>query len=271
MTAVIFLCVQIFYKFTETHLECAPLHLVEVDKQAFSSLKQETHRNSLTHYNAIAERNLFNVSDEIEQKTAQVDIEALEQTELKLKLLGTVTGSKDKAYAVIEQQKEKQQDLYRIGDSIQNATVKMILREKVILSVNGKDEILEMEQEDTGKQSEKDYKKPSKVHSKNIRLTHSQIKDSMKNINSLMKEVRIRPHFSGGKPDGLSLTGIKPNSIFKKMGLRNGDIIMGVDGENIESVDDAITFYNSLKSSSDVELQIKRRGKQQTINYSIEE
>ena len=58
---------------------------------------------------------------------------------------GTVTRLDGKAYAVIEDTKTREQNLYRTGDAIQNATVKMILREKVVLTVGEGDEILTME------------------------------------------------------------------------------------------------------------------------------
>jgi len=58
-----------------------------------------------------------------------------------------------------------------------------------------------------------------------------------------MKQVRIRPHFKNGQSDGLTLSGIRSDSIFGEMGFRNGDIIVGVDGKDIESVDDALSLY----------------------------
>ena len=79
------------------------------------------------------------------EELAVLYVEGLQQTNLKLKLWGTVTGNKEEAYAVIEESGKRQQNLYRVGDSIQNATVKLILREKIVLSVNGKDEILDIE------------------------------------------------------------------------------------------------------------------------------
>ena len=99
----------------------------------------------LYFYNSIARRNLFRVIDGEAQSSEAVNIESLEQTSLNLKLWGTVTGDEDEAYAVIEDTKERSQNLYRKGDAIQNASIKMILREKIVLNVNGKDEVLEME------------------------------------------------------------------------------------------------------------------------------
>ena len=222
------------------------------------------------YYRAIVERNLFNSKKGTGQDTETLDIETLEPTDLKLKLLGTVSGNNKKAYAVIEDTAKKHQDLYRIGDSIQNATLKMILREKVILRVNGKDEILNIEEASSSRKTRIVSKKAGMATSQNITIKRSRIESAVKDVNSLMKQVRIRPHFRNGKPDGLRLTGIRPNSIFYNMGLKSGDIITGVNNDNIESVDDVLKFYQSLQSSSNVQLQIKRRGRPKTINYNIE-
>ena len=153
----------------------------------------------------------------------------------------------------------------------------MILREKVILNVNGKDEVLGIEKVSKSRKTSGYSKKleaftktPQKATSKNITLKRSQIDTAVKDINSLMKQIRIRPHFTNGEPDGLRLTGIRPNSIFYKMGLKSGDIITAVDGKDIESVDDALEFYKSLQSSSKVQLKLKRRNRLQTLDYNIE-
>ena len=222
----------------------------------------------ISWYNAIIERNLFNTKKKTD-KVESIDVETLKQTDLKLKLWGTVTGDRNKAYAVIEKQKERKQNLYKVGDTIQTATLKIILREKVVLNVNGKDEILELEKAAGNYKATTSSRKSKRAVSQNITIKRSLVDKAMKNVNALMKQVRIRPHFSNGKPDGLNLSNIKSGSIFSKMGLKSGDIITGVDGKNIKSVDDALKFFESLKSSSNVRLQLKRKGRQSTIDYNI--
>lgn len=232
------------------------------------SLSEDVIVHPISYYDTIIKRNLFNTKKKTD-KIEPVNIEALKQTDLKLKLWGTVTGDSGKTYAVIEEQKGKKQNLYKVGDTIQNATVKIILREKVVLNVNGKDEILELEKVAGDYRSIISPKKSKRAFSQNITIKRSRIDRAVKNVNDLMKQLRIRPHFSNGKPNGLNLSGIRPGSIFSEMGLKSGDIITGVNGKNIESVDDALKFYESLKSSSDVQLQLKRKGRQETINYNI--
>ncbi len=222
----------------------------------------------------ITERNFLNTSKDAVSQKKSIDTGKLQETDLKLKLWGTVTGDEKNAYAVIEDTKDRRQNLYKEGDSIQHATVKLIQREVVILTINGKDEKLSIEEGGSVKgRSRQRGRSPlprSSTGGQNINVKRSQIDESLQDINKLMKEVKIRPHFKDGKPDGLILSSIKPRSLFRKMGLRNGDIITGIDGKKIESVDDALGFYESLRSSSNISLQIKRRGRDKTIDYAIE-
>lgn len=267
ITGTIFFMVKVFYKIATANIDysysskATARHLVP---------KKSTTQHGLSYYQEIIERNLFKTKTETGKGPDKLDIETLKPTDLKLNLLGTITGDKKEAYAVIEDTAVKKQDLYRIGDTIQNATVKMILREKVVLNVNGKDEILGIQKVGGSQKIRKPSTELGRTSSQNITVKRSRIDTAIKDVNTLMKQIRIRPHFKNGKPDGFRLTGIRPNSIFYNMGLKSGDIIMGVDGKDIESVDDALKFYQNMQSSSKVQLQIKRRGRLKTIDYHIE-
>lgn len=272
--------VNAFYKVATAPFDYA--HPSSVATKQVVSPKDVT-RHPLSYYKAVIERNLFNTKIKTGQQP-KLNIETLKPTDLKLKLFGTVTGDKNKAYAVIEETEKRRQNLYRIGDTIQNASIKMILREKVVLRVNGKDEILGIEEVSSGSrdsgrpssianrrsQKRRPFKRSSTANSQNITLDRSKIESAVKNINDLMKNVRIQPHFTGGKPDGFRLTGVRPNSFFSNMGLKSGDVITGVDGKKIESVDDAFMLYQGLQSSSNIQLQLKRKGQQKNINYKID-
>jgi general secretion pathway protein C len=239
----------------------------------------------LSDYKAVISRNIFNSGNEPVAETAKteaMDIDKLKETDLKLKLWGTVTGQNKRTYAVIEDTKAREQNLYRTGDSIQKAIVKLILREKVVLSVDGRDEILAMEEvrSSKGGRSSKrspgssgasgSRKLPVSSYPRKIRLKGAQIEKAMGNLGQLMEQANLRPHIVDGQPAGISITGIKPNAIFRKMRLRNGDVITGLNGDSIESVEDAVKVVEQLSSGSNIQLQIKRRGREQTLDYSIE-
>jgi len=287
---------DIFYKMLILRMEYDEIPEAQVQVQTESPA--ETALHPLSYYKVIEDRNLFRTKEE-EKKDAAVaepapSVENLKETALKLKLWGTVTGDADRAYAVIEDPRQKKQNLYHINDSVEGAVVKQILREKIILAVNGKDEILSMENSggkavskgpgpDQGGASPAPMPFPfpgignagaipgeSSGQSQRIALERKEIEEAVNDVNNLMKQAKIRPHFKDGQPDGLTLSRIQRDSIFTKLGLRSGDVITGVDGQKIQSVDDALRFYNSLKSGSNVSVEIKRRGKTEQIEYNIE-
>jgi general secretion pathway protein C len=270
ITALVFLAVRLFFKTTTASFTYAPPAVERPVKNDQAVLDQK--QQPVSDYRAIASRDLFKTGPAAVETPAEVNIDDLKQTELNLKLWGTVARKTGKTYAVIEDTQKREQNLYQVGDTIQNAVIKMVLREKVVLNVNGKDEVLAMEKLESGSVPSRPPPRqlPARVRSRRIALKREQIQDAVSDLNSLMSQVKIRPHFKDGQPDGIALSNIRSNSIFRKMGLRNGDILMGVNDQNIQSVDDALGFYNNLKSSSNVSLKIKRRGRMNTIEYTIE-
>ena len=283
LTAGVFLCVKSFYTFVTPHPDYTAA--VKPVRQPVSAPAASYSKPPPANYSKIVQRNIFNSgTEEVAPKVKSVDIEKLKQTDLKLKLWGTVTGQNGRAYAVIEDTKTRKQNLYHAGDTIQNAVVKMILREKVVLNVDNSDEILAMEENRGRKSAARSSKKrvrgagssggdrrlPVSRYPRKIKLRSDQIQNAMENMGQLMEQANLRPHIQDGQPAGVSITGIKPNAIFRKMRLRNGDVITGVNGNSIGSVEDAVRIFEELSSGSNIQLQIKRRGREQTLDYNIE-
>jgi general secretion pathway protein C len=233
---------------------------------------------SLTAYSIVTRRDLFKTGVEPGQAASQdLNLEELKETQLDLRLWGTVVlGDGQQDYAVVEDKRARKQELYRVGDPIQNAVVKAILREKVVLNVDGKDEILTMEEvpaSGTAPVRPSSLPAPAAAPTpveREMIVDREMVSDAMGDIGELMKQVRIRPYFEEGRPSGLSLTGIRPDSIFRKMGLRSGDVLQAVDGEEIRSVDDVVRLYEKIGSTDGVTLQIKRRGRVQDINFQVQ-
>ncbi len=273
LTFGIYLGVSGFYKIITAQVVLEP---PKSNMKKIDIVEREIYR-PLLFYKAIIDRNLFKTGMEAGEKKRldSVNLDEIKPTELNLKLWGTVTGLTAYAFAVIEETKNRTQSLYRTGDTIQNATVKLILREKVVLNVNGRDEILEIEELDGPKKpgltafSSGSIGSSGPVSAQKITLRREQIQSAMENVSDLMGQAQIRPHFENGQPNGLTLSSLKPRSIFRRMGLRNGDIITGIDGSPIQTVDDALKFYENLTSASNVAVQLKRRGTEKTIEYNI--
>lgn len=264
LSLVVYIGVDTFYRVVSSELK--GVNTKEIVMEQLPNA-EESKRSPLSSFQVITERNLFGSLDKESKDVNEEEIEALEPTSLKVALLGTVTGNEQNAFAVIEETDKRKQGLYKIGDSVQNATVKTILREKVVLRVGTKDEILTME-ESAASRREK-VRGPSKTAEggNTITVSRKDIQSSLKDINELMSQVRIRPHFKDGKSDGLSVSRIKGGSIFSKLGLRNGDIVQKINNEPINSPDEVLALYEKLKSGSRVSLEVTRKGEPKTMDY----
>ncbi len=149
LTACLYLGVTQFYAEAKGRLETL------LPKEGVSSVRQvETPANDVlpeasgadpdwTDYGVIVSRNIFQANVEntaLSEK--QFDLDALEETQLKLILQGTVVGTDKDARAIIVDGRTKHQDLYRVGDLVQNARIYQIKRGKIVLEHKGKREIL---------------------------------------------------------------------------------------------------------------------------------
>ncbi len=228
-------------------------------------------------YTVIADRNLFNVlaaSPEPQQEPPSAAPEKpLEKTSLQLALWGTVTAASENAsYAVIENKKTREQSLFQVGDQVEGATIRKIDRSQVILRVNGQDQILAVDiTRAPATLSKMVLPEPEPAV---LQKGSSLQEQAETGVPSLMRQARIRPFFSDGKPDGLLLYGIRNDSVFQQIGLRNGDIIKSINGSDTLSAQDAVTIYQSLDASleeiSDIRFTIMRRGKIQEIVYNAQ-
>lgn len=273
LSVIIFAGVDIFYRLVRAEL--GQINTTEIVMQQTPETKRYT-SSPLDDFRAIAERNIFGSLQKTSLEQGTEEIEALEPTSLKIALLGTVTGNDKYAFAVIEESDKRKQGLYRVGDSVQEAVVKRILRGKVVLRVGDKDEVLTME-EPSSSRKETPFPttktRPGRFTSgpteraSSIVVNRKDLQKSLKDINELLTQVRIRPHFKDGRADGLSITRIRRGSIFAKLGLRNGDIVQGINGRSITSPDDVLALYEQLNSGTPMSLAITRRNQQRTINY----
>ncbi len=276
----IYFGVVIFYAVLTAGLETGPVPHAPGTRESVPGPEPTP---GLADVQPIVDRNLFNsgkqaLADAAQGETPALDLDTLKQTGLKLKLWGTVAGPDGQAYAVIEDQKNREQQLLRPGDSVQNALVKMVLRHRVVLTVGGRDEVLVMEEPGvtrtaagTPTAGAAPVPQMAAVEpAQQVRVPEEQVAQAIENIGDLLNQATFRPHIEDGQPAGISITGIKPNAIFRKLRLRNGDVITGVNGQTIASVEDAMSVFGTLSTEGPIQVNIKRRGREETLEYRIE-
>jgi general secretion pathway protein C len=184
--------------------------------------------------------------------------------DLGFKLVGTaMTDDPSKNFAIIEIQSTRNQGAYREGDRVGGVLIKRILSGSVVIGTKMGDQMLSMEY---GGRSEGDVQSPPEM----ARLDRKEVDSTLPEYMELMREIRVRPHLEEGQPGGFLIYNIEPGSIFARMGLQNGDVIMAVNGKPVTKTLQAVEFYNALKKGGTVNLEIKRGESKQELHFVIQ-
>ena len=99
------------------------------------------------------------------------------------------------------------------------------------------------------------------------RLSRDDLTRATANLNSLASEARIVPDKKEG---GFKIFSIKPDSIWQKIGIQNGDVVKSINGIELSSPDKALEAYGRLRNANRLSLDVVRRGKRETMEYSVE-
>jgi type II secretion system protein C len=70
--------------------------------------------------------------------------------------------------------------------------------------------------------------------------------------------------------NGYLITYIKPKSIFEKIGLKKGDILLEINGRKLENDQDAWNLYKNADKFKYFEIKLKRKNQIKVINYEMD-
>ena len=249
-------------------------------------------RMRLADYAIVSERNVFNANPVVQNEASAIAPEAVQPTQLRLRLIGVVAGtSPGRQYAVIEDlQRGGAQDLYQIGDTVQRAAIMDIRPDCVLLNRNRQNEKLcfdynvapgtnggggsparrrrdarNQEAPATDEASDDDV---VRVDQGTWRVKRDLITEQFADLGTLSRQVRVVPHTIQGRPSGFRLTRLRPG-LLQRIGLLNGDVLQRVNGLDINSPEEALRAYQAVQSEPTVRIEILRRNSPTTLTYEI--
>jgi general secretion pathway protein C len=196
-------------------------------------------------------------------------------------------GSSDISSAVFQATSGGEMESVMPGDDLlDQATVTAVYRNMVCVSRAGTCEIFSLDQAKKRvnanrrpKIAQRRAKRSSgpnlgqgvrKLGDKEYQIEKTEIDKVLSNLNQIARQARIVPSFKNGKSNGFKLFSIRPNSLYSKIGIQNGDIIQKINGYEINSPDKALEIYSKLKDADSITVDLVRRGKPQTMSYSIQ-
>jgi len=215
-------------------------------------------------YDVITTRDLLKVakSGPATGGSSQTGDAVMPFAEMGLALRGTITGPKEIARAIIEE--ASAQKLYRIGDNIKGATLVAIFRNKVIMEINGQEQMLIVEDTKSSASVASGSAQGSVRRPRFPRLpgagAAAGVPDAMKNMDQVLGSARVVPYYRGGQPYGFRVSGVAEGAKIYELGVRSGDIIKSINGVPIRTPEDALNAYQQLQSNTTVDLELERRG-----------
>jgi len=102
-----------------------------------------------------------------------------------------------------------------------------------------------------------------------LHLDAEEVAAAVPDYSALMRQIRVRSQFEGGRPAGFVIYKIEPGSIFERMGLANSDVIVKVNGQAITSSQPVAEFYQALREGGTVALDVRREDRMQELLFEI--
>ncbi|CCO23252.1 type II secretion pathway component PulC-like protein [Maridesulfovibrio hydrothermalis] len=93
-----------------------------------------------------------------------------------------------------------------------------------------------------------------------IIVERAQASEVLEDPNAFLNQALFKPNSKNGKTQGFRVTNIKTNSLLKKLGLENGDVLMRVNGEMITGPTKLLQIYGSLSGASAIYIDVERKG-----------
>ncbi len=238
---------------------------------AASAAKDNQQRSSLQDYDIISGRNLFlstlkpaggNKSDgglfDSDDRTLDFDLK------------GTVACNSSFGFIVVEERSTRKQKLYRLGDKIGSDKLIKITRNTATFNNGVRETTLKIKETLEGSLLPNS---PGGGRgggpTRNLTLSQKTVNENLSNLNSVMNQAVLRPFLNKGVQEGYLISNIAPNSLYEKAGLQNGDVIIDINNNRMQSANDILQVMNSMQSGNSMTLDIKRNGSNETINYTF--
>jgi len=238
-------------------------------------------------YRVILDRNLFSSANhpasDASHEAEDVKAIGIAGNEVGLKLIGTAVR-KDRGlnYAVVEVTKTRSQEILREKDTVATMLIKRILRNNVIIqTANGEKRLTVDENPSAGTiapqvqpaAASANVQAASNVDVGNteikIEIPRSEIDKSLPEIRQRLEGPNRSTNRPAGRPDGFYLSRVAAVDVLYQLGLRTGDVIKSIDGQAVNSLDDADVLMDRLAEGGDFSILVERRGKLQSLKLSV--
>lgn len=96
------------------------------------------------------------------------------------------------------------------------------------------------------------------------------VQQQLRDLPLLLSQALVTGQFQGREDDGFVITEIVQSSLYEKIGLKDGDVIQKINGEQVSSSVQALRMYVILQQATTIDLQVRRGKSVKTVRYNIQ-
>ncbi len=243
---------------------------------------QNTLKNkSIMHYADILRNNPFGPPLQLQPISLSNETVTKPASLSNLVLLGTASGSGKLSYAIITDQSlspTENKEIFALGSEVYNygtlnrveTTYVEITRDSSIYTLK-LPEIVSPSTNNVQKQAARKSKDTfaRQISEREYILDKRSVQESIENPERIMTDARLLPNFVNGKQEGFAISEVVPDGLYHSLGLRNGDILLKVNGLSMSSPEVAIQAMTALRGMNRVNLDVTRSGKKMSMSYQI--
>ena len=196
-----------------------------------------------------------------------------------LKLKGTLFTRDFKPLAIIKNDKSGRTNMYESGDVVDGCIkIVSISRGEVFFKTQQGEYILSLPKGgvsyDThilsrGHDSRDEDRWYNITEENGVFLTDKQtVSEALHRVPDIVKGIRFKPYYSNGKKQGLIVTRFTQLGILKEVGIKEGDIILGINGSSLNSPRQILSAYRKLEKE-EFKVDIIRDNKPLTLTYKV--
>lgn len=170
------------------------------------------------------------------------------------------------------------QHLLRPGDAIDGATIAEVTWEGVTLVADGRRMHVPLERRppDAGDAPaapsapvEAPTREIRQVSADSFLVDRAFLLGEAGNMSALLAQLRAVPEVEAGAPIGFRVFAISDDSVFRRLGLRNGDVVRRVNGTTLHDPAALLSFLQGMGDESRIALDLVRAGRPSTLVYDL--
>lgn len=203
-----------------------------------------------------------NQKDGLETKNTQI------QNLSKYDLKAIYFTSSTKGWIIVEEKGQNASYILTLGEQIDGYVLSTLFKDYVIFQKNKKDYKLEIAEKELVN-FEQTKTEEFKAKDNGAVISRSYLNSYITNVDKIWNSISIKEIKNADKITGFQIEKITPNTVFSKLGLKDGDVIKSINNRALDSYAEALNVYNNIGNTMNLNIEILRNNETMELNYEI--